>query len=245
MDIISNAQRAEVLIQALPYIQKYTGQDRCRQIRRQRHDQRRAEGRRSWSDIVLLSLIGVKVVLVHGGGPEITEMLQKLGKEAAVCGRPARHRRGDRGRRADGAGRQDQQDARQSIWSTKGGRAIGLSGIDGQHDRGASVQRRAARLRGRDHEGRRAPRSSTCSTRATSRSCPPSGCDTRGQRLQHQRRHRRRAHRRRAAARRASSPMTDIGGILRDKDDPGTLIPVHPYGRGARSSSRTASSAAA
>ncbi len=38
-------------------------------------------------DMVLLSLIGVKVVLVHGGGPEITEMLDKLGKQTQVCRR--------------------------------------------------------------------------------------------------------------------------------------------------------------
>ena len=76
----SNAQRAEVLTQALPYIKRYNGeivvikyggnaminQDLKEQV---------------MQDIVLLWLTGVKVVLVHGGGPEISDMMSKLGKE--------------------------------------------------------------------------------------------------------------------------------------------------------------------
>ena len=76
----SNAERAEVLTQALPYIKRYVGKtvvvkyggnaminpDLKQQV---------------MDDIVLLWLIGVKVVLVHGGGPEITSMMDKLGKK--------------------------------------------------------------------------------------------------------------------------------------------------------------------
>ena len=78
---ITNAQRAEVLTQALPYIQKYNGKivvvkyggnaminEKLKQY--------------VMEDMVLLQLIGVKVVLVHGGGPEITEMLGKIGKKS-------------------------------------------------------------------------------------------------------------------------------------------------------------------
>ena len=76
----SNAERAEVLTQALPYIKRYVGKtvvvkyggnaminpDLKQQV---------------MDDIVLLWLIGVKVVLIHGGGPEITGMMDKLGKK--------------------------------------------------------------------------------------------------------------------------------------------------------------------
>ena len=74
-------QRAKVLAEALPYIQKYNGKtvvvkyggnamisDALRQA--------------VISDIILLHLVGIRVVVVHGGGPEITEMLNKIGKES-------------------------------------------------------------------------------------------------------------------------------------------------------------------
>ena len=76
----SLADRAQVLAEALPYIQKYSGKTivvkyggnamisqelRCAVI----------------SDIILLSLVGIHVVVVHGGGPEINQMLKRLGKE--------------------------------------------------------------------------------------------------------------------------------------------------------------------
>ena len=78
---ITNAQRAQVLTQALPYIQKYYGktivvkyggnaminEDLKLQV---------------MEDIVLLNTIGIHVVLVHGGGPEINHMLERVGKES-------------------------------------------------------------------------------------------------------------------------------------------------------------------
>lgn len=73
--------RANVMVEALPYLQKYNNKvvvvkyggnamtnDRLKQAVMQ--------------DIVLLSLVGIKVVLVHGGGPEINDMLKKVGKES-------------------------------------------------------------------------------------------------------------------------------------------------------------------
>ena len=78
---ITNADRAKVLVQALPYIQQYYGQTIVIKIRRQRHDQRELK-QAVMSDIVLMQLIGVNVVLVHGGGPEISGMLKKTGKES-------------------------------------------------------------------------------------------------------------------------------------------------------------------
>ena len=73
---LSNAQRAEVLTQALPYIQKYYGKTVV--IKYGGNAMINEELKQQvMEDIVLLSLIGVKVVLVHGGGPEITETLKK------------------------------------------------------------------------------------------------------------------------------------------------------------------------
>lgn len=56
-------------------------------------------------DIVLLSTVGIRVVLVHGGGPEINAMLKKIGKESKFVGRPAVYRPRDNGCRGNGARR--------------------------------------------------------------------------------------------------------------------------------------------
>lgn len=78
---ISNKDRAEVLIEALPHIQKYSG--KILLVKYGGSAMTDATLKRAvMGDLVLLSLIGVKVVLVHGGGPEITEMLAKLGKKS-------------------------------------------------------------------------------------------------------------------------------------------------------------------
>ena len=126
---LTNAQRASVLIHALPYIQRYynkvvvvkyggnamVNEDLKNKVMR---------------DIVLLQLIGVKVVLVHGGGPEITEELNKIGKESKFV---------------DGLRVTDKETADVvqmvlagkinkslvNIMQNNGGKAIGLCGIDG------------------------------------------------------------------------------------------------------------------
>ena len=78
---LSNAQRAQVLVEALPYIQKYYGKiivvkygGNAMINEELKHDVMR--------DMVLMSLIGVRVVLVHGGGPEISAMLKRVGKQS-------------------------------------------------------------------------------------------------------------------------------------------------------------------
>ena len=77
----SNADRARILVHALPYIKKYTG--KIIVIKYGGNAMINEELKDSvMRDIVLLSLIGVKVVLVHGGGPEITDMLTKIGKKS-------------------------------------------------------------------------------------------------------------------------------------------------------------------
>ncbi|MBS7359218.1 MAG: acetylglutamate kinase [Oscillospiraceae bacterium] len=125
---ISNLQRAEVITQALPYIQKYHqkiivikygGNAMVSETLKQQ----------VMEDIVLLSLIGVKPVLVHGGGPEISDMLKRVGKES---------------RWVDGLRVTDKETAEivQMVLAGKinkqlvnllgghGGRAVGISGID-------------------------------------------------------------------------------------------------------------------
>lgn len=78
---ISNSDRARVLVQALPYIQKYAGKTVVVKYGGNamvNEDLKDAV----MSDIVLMQLVGINVVLVHGGGPEISAMLKKIGKES-------------------------------------------------------------------------------------------------------------------------------------------------------------------
>ena len=78
---ISTADRAQVLTQALPYIKQYAGKT---VVIKYGGNAMISDELKSavMEDIVLLSTVGIKVVLVHGGGPEINEMLKKIGKES-------------------------------------------------------------------------------------------------------------------------------------------------------------------
>jgi len=122
-------ERATVLAEALPYIQKYSGQTIV--IKYGGNAMCSPELFEAvMGDIVLLSLVGVQVVVVHGGGPEISETLSKLGKES---------------RFVDGLRYTDQEtmDIVQMVLCGKvnknlvdtlgrgGGRALGLCGLDG------------------------------------------------------------------------------------------------------------------
>ncbi|MCI6561128.1 MAG: acetylglutamate kinase [Oscillospiraceae bacterium] len=81
MNPISNNVRAQVLIDALPYIQKYN--NKIVVVKYGGNAMTNKELKDAvMTDIVLLSLVGVKVVLVHGGGPEISDMLKKLNIES-------------------------------------------------------------------------------------------------------------------------------------------------------------------
>jgi len=126
---ITNNQRAEVLVRALPYIQEY--KDKVVVVKYGGNAMINEELKEAvMGDIVLLSLIGIKVVLVHGGGPEITDMLKKIGKESKFV---------------DGLRVTDKEavDIVQMVLAgklnknlvnslqLKGGKAIGLSGMDG------------------------------------------------------------------------------------------------------------------
>ena len=126
---VSNHHRAEILVEALPYIRKYNG--KVIVIKYGGNAMINEELKQQvMEDLVLLHLIGVKVVLVHGGGPEITEMLKKVGKEAVFV---------------EGLRVSDQETVEivqmvlagkinktlVKLLESKGGKAMGVSGIDG------------------------------------------------------------------------------------------------------------------
>ena len=79
--VIDNKNRVQVLTEALPYIKKY--RDKIIVVKYGGNAMINEELKETvMGDLVLLALIGIKVVLVHGGGPEITDMLGKIGKKS-------------------------------------------------------------------------------------------------------------------------------------------------------------------
>ena len=126
---ISTAQRARVLTQALPYIKQYAGKTVVIKYggNAMISDELKAA---VMEDIVLLSTVGVDVVLVHGGGPEINAMLKKIQKESKFLN----------GMRVTD---QETMDIVQQVLAGKvnkdlvqrledaGGKAVGLCGLDG------------------------------------------------------------------------------------------------------------------
>lgn len=82
---IKNADKAQVLVEALPYLQKYY--NKVVVVKYGGNAMVNPQLKEAvMSDIVLLSLVGIKVVLVHGGGPEITQTLSSMGKESKFIG---------------------------------------------------------------------------------------------------------------------------------------------------------------
>ena len=207
---ITNAQRARILVHALPYIQDYSG--KIVVIKYGGNAMGNVDLKDSvMRDIILLSCIGVKVVLVHGGGPEITEMLGKLGIESKFV---------------DGLRVTDDETAKVvqmvlagkvnkdlvNLIENKGGKAIGLSGIDGHMLEATPKDKRLGRV------GEITNVNIRPITDVLEKGYIPVvstvGCDA-------------------AAAMIAASlgaaaliSMTDVSGIMKDKNDPSTLIPV-------------------
>ena len=126
---VSNQHRAEILVEALPYIKKYNG--KIIVIKYGGNAMINEELKQQvMEDLVLLHLIGVKVVLVHGGGPEITEMLQKVGKEATwVDGLRVTDKETVEIVQMVLAGKINKTLVK--LLEAKGGKAMGVSGIDG------------------------------------------------------------------------------------------------------------------
>lgn len=125
----SNALRAEVLTQALPYIKRYTGKIVVVKYGGNAMINESLK-QQVMEDIVLLSTIGVKVVLVHGGGPEISELMKKVGKESVfVNGLRVTDSETIDIAQMVLAGKVNKNLVK--LVGTKGGRAVGLSGMDG------------------------------------------------------------------------------------------------------------------
>ncbi len=126
---VSNSERANILVQALPYIKKYAG---ATVVVKYGGNAMLDGGLKSavMSDIVLMQLVGINVVLVHGGGPEINAMLKKIGKESRFIG-------GMRYTDEETIGIVQQVLAGKvnkdlvQLLENVGGKAIGLCGLDG------------------------------------------------------------------------------------------------------------------
>lgn len=216
---ISNAQRAHILVEALPYIKKYNGKivvikyggnaminDDLKQ--------------RVMEDIVLLSLIGVKVVLVHGGGPEITEMMNRVGKKAEfVDGLRVTDKESTEIVQMVLAGKINKSLV--NLLETKGGKAMGICGIDGQMIK-AEVKDERLGYVGRITQVNVEPISDLLE-RGYTPVVSTIGCDDEGNVYN--------INADTAAAYIAGAInadrfflMTDIAGIMRDKDDDNSLI---------------------
>ena len=77
----THAQQAQTLVEALPYIQKFTGKTIV--VKYGGNAMISDELRQAvMKDIILLHLVGIRVVVVHGGGPEINDMLKKIGHQS-------------------------------------------------------------------------------------------------------------------------------------------------------------------
>ena len=220
-DHISNAQRAEVLTAALPYIKKYNG--RVVVIKYGGNAMVNEQLKQQvMEDIALLWLIGVKVVLVHGGGPEISETMKRLGKQAQfVNGLRVTDKETVDIVQMVLAGKVNKTLV--NLLQMKGGHAVGLSGIDGgiieatMKDEALGYVGKITRIRTQPItdllEKNYIPVISTVASDRQGNTYNING-DTAAAYI--------------AGALNAERliMMTDIAGILRDKDDPDTLIPA-------------------
>ena len=217
---ISNAQRVRVLAEAFPYIKKYSNKTVV--IKYGGNAMINEELKDAvMGDVALLSQIGIKVVLVHGGGPEITEMLGKIGKESKFVN----------GLRVTD---KETADIVQMVLAGKvnktlvnllesyGGKAMGISGIDGRMIE-AEVKDERLGYVGKIKKIHIKPVEDLLE-KGYIPVISTVGCDRQGNTYN--------INGDTAAAYIAGAlgaerliMMTDIAGILRDKDDPSTLIP--------------------
>ena len=217
---LTKAQRAEILIQALPYIQKYN--DKIVVVKYGGNAMINDDLKEAvMGDIVLLSLIGIKVVLVHGGGPEITEMLGKIGKKSQfVDGLRVTDKESVDIVQMVLAGKVNKNLV--NLLQNKGGKAIGLCGMDGHMIEATVLDERLG------YVGEVTNINVEPVLDVLEKGYIPVvatvGCDSEGNSYN--------INADTVAARLAGElkaecliSMTDIVGLLRDKDDPSTLIP--------------------
>lgn len=127
--LITDSMKADILIAALPYIQKYYGKTVV--VKYGGNAMIDPELKKDvMSDIILLTLVGVKIVLVHGGGPEISSLLGKLGIESKFVN-GLRYTDNDTAEVVQMvlAGKTNKDLV--SLVEVCGGKAVGLCGIDG------------------------------------------------------------------------------------------------------------------
>lgn len=216
---MTNAQRAEVLTQALPYIQKYNNKIIVVKYGGNAMINEKLKDA-VMGDIVLLSLIGIKVVLVHGGGPEITQMLGQVGKESKfVNGLRVTDKETVDIVQMVLAGKVNKNLV--NLLHHKGGKAVGLCGIDGHMIEAEMLNPELG------YVGEITKVNVEPITDVLEKGYIPVistvGCDKEGNVYN--------INADTAAAKIAGIlgaesliSMTDIEGILRDKDDPSTLI---------------------
>ena len=217
---LTKAQRAEIIIQALPYIQKYT--NKIIVVKYGGNAMVNEELKEAvMGDIVLLSLIGIKVVLVHGGGPEITEMLTRVGKKSEfVDGLRVTDKETVEIVQMVLAGKVNKNLV--NLLQRKGGKAIGLCGMDGNMIKAKPVNEKLG-FAGEVTDVNVDPVLDVLE-KGYIPVVSTVGCDDEGNTYN--------INADTVAARLAGElkaesliSMTDIVGLLRDKDDPSTLIP--------------------
>lgn len=218
---ISDTERAQILVEALPYIQEYT--NKVIVIKYGGNAMKSEKLKRAvMGDILLLSLIGIKVVLIHGGGPEISEMLGKVGaKTEFVDGLRVTDKESVEIVQMVLAGKINKSLV--NLIQTLGGRAIGLCGTDGHMIKAEKLDDVHGFV------GNVTDIDTTPITDVLEKGYIPViatvGCDNEGNIYN--------INADTAAARIAGAlgaesliSMTDIRGLLRDKDDDSSLIPV-------------------
>ena len=215
----TNMQRAEVLVQSLPYIKRYNGKIVVIKYGGNAMIDENLK-MQVMEDIALLWLIGVKVVLIHGGGPEISDTMKRLGKKAEfVNGLRVTDRETVDIVQMVLAGKINKTLV--SLIQMKGGHAVGLSGIDGgiieakMKDEALGYVGEITKIRTQPImdllEKNYIPIISTVASDRHGNTYNING-DTAA------------AHIAGALQAERLIMMTDINGVLRDKDDPSTLI---------------------
>ncbi|MBR5731875.1 MAG: acetylglutamate kinase [Lachnospiraceae bacterium] len=217
---LTNAKRAEVLTQALPYIKRYNGKVVVVKYGGNAMVNESLK-QQVMEDIVLLWLIGVKIVLVHGGGPEINELMDKLGKKPEfVNGLRVTDKETVDIVQMVLAGKVNKTLV--NLLEMKGGQAVGLSGMDGRLIE-AKVKNEALGYVG-EITGINIKPVTDLLEKGYIPVISTVGCDEEGNTYN--------INGDTAAAHIAGAleaerliMMTDIAGILKDKNDPATLIP--------------------
>ncbi|HHX21238.1 MAG TPA: acetylglutamate kinase [Clostridiales bacterium] len=216
---VSNAQRVNILVEAIPYIQKYY--NKIIAIKYGGNAMINEELKMQvMQDIVLLSYLGIKVVLIHGGGPEISTLLKKVGKQSEfVDGLRVTDRETVDYVQMALAGKVNKDLV--NLLQVHGGKVMGISGIDGGMIQ-AEIKDERLGFVGEIKQVNPAP-IMTLLEQGYIPVVSTLGCDAQGN-IYNINADTAAAYIAGAIGAQSLIVMTDIAGILRDKDDPATLI---------------------